>query len=124
VWSAGPGRQGALTAFVQLGIGDPRVNQIGSYLGGGFTLAAPRPSRAQDELGLAVARARNGSHFVRAQSSPEPVVAGETAVELTYLAQFGAWLTVQPDVQYVVHPRGTRSTRNAPVPGIRIALSR
>jgi len=38
---------------------------------------------------------------------------GETTLELTYLAQLGTWVTIQPDAQYVVHPGGTPSTRNA-----------
>src|SRR3989475_368546 len=59
----------SLTAFAQLGLGDGRVNQIGGYLGGGLTLTAPLPSRAQDALGLAVAAARNGSLYERAQTS-------------------------------------------------------
>jgi porin len=113
----------SLTAFAQLGLGDGRVNQIGGYLGGGLTFTAPFPSRAQDALGLAVAAARNGSHYERAQTSAGVSAAGETTVELTYLAQFGSWLTVQPDVQYVIHPGGTRAMRNAMVPGLRIALS-
>ncbi len=44
-------------------------------------------------------------------------------MELTYLAQLGSWLTVQPDVQYVIHLGGTRATRNAVVPGLRVAVS-
>ena len=113
----------SLTAFAQLGPGDGRVNQIGGYLGGGFTLTAPFASRAQDALGLAVAAARNGSHYERAQTAAGGTAAGETSVELTYLAQLGSWVTVQPDVQYVIHPGGTRATRNAVVPGLRVAVS-
>jgi porin len=113
----------SLTAFAQLGLGDGRVNQIGGYVGGGFTFPAPFPSRAQDALGLAVAAARNGSHYERAQTAAGAPAAGETTVELTYLAQFGSWLTVQPDVQYVIHPGGTRATGNAVVPGLRIAVA-
>ena len=113
----------SLTAFAQLGLGDSRVNQIGGYLGGGFTLTAPFASRAQDALGLAVAAARNGSHYERAQTAAGGTAAGETSVELTYLAQLGSWLTVQPDLQYVIHPGGTRATRNAVVPGLRVAVS-
>ncbi len=113
----------SLTAFAQLGLGDGRVNQIGGYLGGGFTFTAPFSSRAQDALGLAVAAARNGSHYERAQTAAGGTAAGETSVELTYLAQLGSWLTVQPDVQYVTHPGGTRATRNAVVPGLRVAVS-
>jgi porin len=51
-------------------------------------------------------------------------VAGETVVELTYLAQLAAGVAVQSDLQYVIHPGGTRSIRNALVPGLRVALSR
>lgn len=113
----------SLTAFVQLGLGDGRVNQIGGYVGGGLTFTGPLPSRAQDMAGLAVAAARNGSHYERAQTAAGIPTAGETTVELTYLAAIGSWLTLQPDLQYVIHPGGTRTTRNAVVPGLRIALS-
>jgi len=109
-------------AFVQLGLGDGRVNQIGRYVGGGVTFA-PSPSRAQDMVGLAVAAARNGSHFERAPATAGIPTAGETTVELTYLAQIGSWLSVQPDAQYVIHPRGTRLLRNATVLGLRVAIS-
>jgi porin len=112
-----------LTAFAQLGLGDGRVNQIGGYLGGGLTFTAPFPSRAQDELGLAVAAALNGSHYERALAAAGASAAGETTVELTYLAQLGSWLAVQPDVQYVIHPGGTLATRNAVVLGLRVAAS-
>ena len=123
VWSAGHGRPGALTAFVQLGLGDGRVNQIGGYLGAGLTITAPFPSRTQHAVGLAVAAARNGSHYERAQRVTGIPAAGETTAELTYLAQLGPWLAVQPDVQYVIHPGGTRAVRNAVVLGLRVAVS-
>jgi len=113
----------SVTAFAQLGLGDGRVNQIGGYVGGGLTLTAPFPSRAHDMVGLAVAAARNGSHFERAQTTAGIPTAGETTVELTYLAQIGSWLSVQPDAQYVIHPGGTRVLRNAPVLGLRVAIS-
>jgi porin len=74
-------------------------------------------------LGLAVAAARNGSHYERAQTAAGDPTAGETTLELTYLTQFGSWVTIQPDAQYVVHPGGTPATRNALVLGLRIAVS-
>jgi porin len=113
----------SLSAFAQLGLGDGRVNQLGGYVGAGLTLVAPIPSRAQDMVGLAVAAARNGSHFERAQLLAGMSAAGETSVELTYLAQIGSWLGVQPDAQYVIHPGATRLLRNATVLGLRVALT-
>jgi porin len=123
VWSAGRGSPRVMTAFVQLGLGDRRVNQIGGYLGGGLSLVAPFSGRAQDELGLAVAAARNGSHFERAQMAAGSPAEGETAVELTYSAQLGPSIALQPDLQYVIAPGGTRATPNALVLGLRIAAS-
>jgi porin len=124
VWSAGGGRPAVLAAFAQIGVGDPRVNQIGGYLGGGLTLTGPFPGRDQDELSLAVAMARNGSHYERAQLPSGTSTAAETAVELTHLVQLGSWLALQPDAQYVIHPGGARGAPNALVLGLRILGSR
>jgi porin len=68
VWSRRRGRPGALAAFAQLGLGDGRVNQIGSYLGGGLTFTAPFPSRLQDALGLAVAA---GAEWIALPARPD-----------------------------------------------------
>jgi porin len=123
LWTQSQNGPRSVSAFAQLGVGDRRVNQIGGYLAGGLTLTAPFTSRSQDVLGLAVAAARNGSHFERAQSAIGIPGAGETALELTYLTQLSSWLSIQPDAQYVIHPGGTRALRNAVVPGVKIAIS-
>jgi porin len=123
LWSAKPGRPGVVSGFLQLGLGDGRVNQVGSYLGGGLTVTAPFSGRTQDQLGLALASAVDGSHYDRAQASAGTPAASETTVELTYLVQLSSWLAIQPDLQYVVHPGGTEATRNALVPGLRVAVS-
>src|SRR2546430_10479951 len=62
----------SLTAFAQLGLGDGRVNQIGGYVGGGFTLTAPFSSRAQHALGLAVAGGGEGCAFRGAPTGRGP----------------------------------------------------
>ncbi len=124
LWSAKPGRPGVVSGFVQLGLGDGRVNQVGGYLGGGLTVTAPFSGRTQDQLGLALASAVDGSHYDRAQASAGTPAASETTVELTYLVQLNSWLVIQPDLQYVVHPGGTEARRNALVPGLRVAVSR
>jgi porin len=50
----------------------------------------------------------------------------EAVFELTYAAQIAPWWTVQPDVQYIVHPNGgqdsndpTQRLGNAFVAGLR-----
>src|SRR5207237_748378 len=54
---------------------------------------------------------------------PAGLAAAPTANKYTSKPQLRPWLTVQPDVQYVIHPGGTRATRNAVVPGLRVAVS-
>ena len=122
-WSAKNGGPASLSAFAQLGLGDSRVNRIGGYAGGGFTFTAPMARRPRDELGLAIASARTGSHYERLQIASGAGASSETTVELTYLAPFGSWLAVQPDLQYVRHPGNAPRARYALVPGLRVALS-
>jgi len=110
-------------SLASIALAGAAVLLVGQTVGGGLTLTAPFPSRAHDMVGLAVAAARNGSHFERAQMTAGIPAAGETTVELTYLAQIGSWLSVQPDAQYVIHPSGTRLLRNATVLGLRVAIS-
>jgi porin len=117
------GGAGPLSAFVQLGLGDRRVNRVGGYVGTGLTLAGPFAGRGQDELGLGAAVALIGSHAAAAARAAGAPAATETALELTYLMQFGSWLSVQPDVQYVVHPGGAAASRNAVVLGFAFAVS-
>jgi porin len=61
-----------------------------------------------------------------------PVRDYEMAVELTYRAQVTPWWTVQPDLQFILHPGGhvpdptdpvgLRPTRDAVVLGVRTAI--
>lgn len=112
----------SLSLFAQLGVGDPDVARFGRYLGAGAVLAGPFASRRQDELGLAIAVARNGRPY-RQQQTPHPTTATERSIELSYLAQTTDWLAVQPDLQYVVHPDTGPAVRNALVFTLRFELS-
>ena len=65
-----PGEDGGrLAGFVQAGLADPRVNRFGSYLGAGLVGTGFVPGRPNDQLGAAVAIARNGAHFRSAQQA-------------------------------------------------------
>ena len=123
VWSANHGGPASLSTFAQVGIGDSRVDRIGSYVGGGLTFTAPLANRPHDELGLAAAWARDGSHYRKMQMAIGASANSETTIELTYLAPLASWLAVQPDLQYVIHPGNAPTARYALVPGVRIALS-
>jgi porin len=123
LWRRGGDGPRLLAGFAQLGIGDSRLNRVGRYIGGGLTLADPLTRRAQDQVGIAAAIAFVGSHYKRTLGSAARAAA-EATIELTYLAQIKPWLAAQPDLQYVIAPGGARSTRNAVIPGFRVALTR
>ncbi|MFK2905157.1 carbohydrate porin [Dyella ginsengisoli] len=112
----------SLSLFAQFGAGDPAVARFGRYVGAGAVLAGPFEQRRQDELGLAIAVARNGRPY-RQQQAPRPITATERSIELSYLAQATEWLAVQPDLQYVIHPDTDPTVRNALVFSLRFELS-
>ena len=113
-----------LTGFVQGGVGDYRVDRFGAYLGTGLTAVSVLPGRPTDELGLALAYARNGSHYMSAQLTQGlPVTRAEKTIELTYLIQANSWLAFQPDLQYVITPNTTPAIPNAFAFQLRIEMS-
>ena len=113
-----------LAGFVQAGVGDYRVDRFGSYLGIGLTTTGVLKGRANDELGLGLAYARNGSHYMSAQRMQGlPVTNAEKTIELTYLIQVNSWLALWPDLQYVITPNTTPSIPNALAFQLRVEMS-
>ena len=117
-----PDRQATL--FGQFGMADPRVNRFAYYTGGGLTVTDLISGRNQDQLGIAVAAAHNGSEFMAAQRRQGlGVERSEVALELTYLAQFGSHLAIQPDLQFVINPNTDPKIKNAVVFMLRFEVS-
>jgi porin len=120
--AASAGRK--ISVFAQLGFGDARVNRFGLYAGGGIVFSGLLPTLENDELGLAVAIARNGSHFIELQRQDAvPVTGTETTLELTYLLQIGKRWTLQPDLQYVMRPGTDPTRKDALAAALRFELS-
>jgi porin len=44
-------------------------------------------------------------------------------LEWTYAVAIAPWLTLQPDMQYIIKPSGTGNTANALVGGLQIAIN-
>lgn len=113
-----------LTGFVQAAVGDYRVNRFGSYLGAGLTAVGLFEGRSADELGLGLAYARNGSHYMNAQRMQGlPLTNAEKTIELSYLIQLNSWLALQPDLQYVMTPNTTPAIANALAFQLRFEIS-
>jgi porin len=112
-----------LRVFGQVGSGDSRVNRFGLYTGCGVDLAGVIPGRRQDEIGLGLAAARNGSQFIeQRRENGQRVDRSEVTLELGYRSPITSRLNIQPDLQYVFHPNTDPRVANALVTLIRLEL--
>ncbi len=116
-------RQGArhLAAFGQLGFDRAHGDRFARYTGIGLAMSAPFRGRDNDEIGLALASARNRTSYTI--ETGMPVARGEATLECTYLAPITSHLAIQPDLQYVIHPDSRRTTKNALVAFVQFEIS-
>ncbi len=115
---------GGLSGWIRLGIGNGQINPIDTYLGAGLVYTGAVPGRDKDQLGLAINRAGfSGPAREAALSKGKTLLDAETTLEATYSYAFANWLSIQPDVQYVMHPSGQPQLRNATVVGVRLAFT-
>jgi porin len=106
--------------FARAGVADGDTTRFAGYVGGGIVYTGLFPFREQDQLGFAVAAARNGNGFERAAENDGMQTKNfETALEWTYRLQLTPWLALQPDIQYVIHPGGIAGRNAAVVAGLR-----
>ncbi|TAM86329.1 MAG: carbohydrate porin, partial [Candidimonas sp.] len=130
------GRSSSLSMFLRGGVSPSSRNLISTYADAGFGLKGPLTGRPDDLLTLGVAWAKISPDAVAADrdaaaSGGQPVAVrrSEVAFELSYTAQMTPWWTLQPDLQYIVHPNGgqnpedsARRLGNAFVVGLRTTI--
>lgn len=119
LWSP-DGESAGLGGFFQLGFARPERNQIGRYVGAGLTYIGLVSGRDEDTLSFGVAHGRNSTQFVREIGEVDH---SETAIELSYLAKVNGFISVMPDLQYVVNPGTTPSLDDALVASVRIEMA-
>lgn len=120
---AGSEDQG-LTGFARIGWADADVNQIDMAWSTGIVYTGLVPSRDAGQLGLAVSGAQNGGKFKRLNRlAGSPVKSAETAFELTYSDNITPWLSLQPDMQYIVNPGTDPTLDDALILGGRLTLT-
>jgi porin len=115
---AGAADQG-LSAFFRLGTANAQVNAFRYFASGGLNYTGPFKGRDQDQIGLAMATAFTSKSF----RLLTPSTKAETVFELTYRTSLNKWLTVQPNVQYVINPGADATLSNALAFGLRAELT-
>jgi len=90
---------------------------------GGLVYTGLIPSRDDDKLGIAFCYAQLGSGYINAGNADGfPGTGFEAVTELSYLMQVTPALSIQPDVQYILHPGSSQLYGNALVVGLRAVL--
>ncbi len=113
-----------LAAFLRAGHAEDRFNPIEGYVGVGTSLTGFAASRPDDAVGLAVATTLTGDDYERARQMADlSTDSHETSIELTYRAPITDWLTLQPDIQYVINPSADPALDNALIISLRFELS-
>jgi porin len=121
-------------AMVMAGPGNRNLSNL--YAEAGMNWRGPFKERKDDVFGLAVAylgispAARQyGNDLVAFGQANAGYASNETVIEATYQAPVTDWLTLQPDLQYVVNPNagipnnfGARPLPNALVIGMRVTI--
>ena len=117
VWRGG---ERSLNLFVRAGVAPSDRNLLSFYIDGGAGFTGLLPGRPSDVLTFGVSYAKISGDATAADQDaalfapPYPVRDHEVVFELSYAMQIAPWWTVQPDLQYIVHPGGNVPDPNDP----------
>jgi len=92
-----------------------RVNPMPSFVGGGVSYQGLLPGRGSD-IAAVGGIAGLFSHFI-------PRTTAETGLEANYQITVTRWLSVTPDLQYIIRPSGSSAISNALVLGVQLAMT-
>lgn len=109
-----------LSIFGRVGFTENQVSRFRSYSGGGITYQGLIPGDPNGLLGFSVASVQGSTLFQQLNGQIDDF---ETVLEFTYLTHVIPWLTIQPDIQYVISPNASPNTPNALVVGIRTDIT-
>lgn len=124
-----------LSAFLRGTLSPPAASLIDRYADAGLVWKGPFPDRDGDQAGIAVAYAHVGASAQaadRARQAADPLIPirnHEIGLEATYQAAVAPWWTLQPLLQYWIHPGGNvlnpdgGRRRDATVAGLRMQVT-
>jgi porin len=92
-----------------------RVNPMPYFVGGGVSYQGLLPGRSSDIASVGII-CGTFSHFI-------PQTTAETVIEANYQITVNRWLSVTPDLQYIIRPSGSSAISNAFVLGVQLAMN-
>ncbi len=109
--------------FGRVAVNPQDRNFIGFYLDTGLTYKGLISSREEDVWGVAFAYghlSKGARRTLRDEGSRG--VGAEMVVEVSYYCQLTPWMSVQPDIQWIVNPGAVKDHGNALVLGVRASV--
>lgn len=117
-----------LSGFARAAFSPSDRNLVDASIDAGLNLIGTFSGRKSDTLGLAFSYTHISTGPRAFSGVPVPSRDAEAVVELTYSAMLGKSWSIQPDVQYIVHPdlcltggTGTECSRAGPTPNAFVA---
>ena len=110
-----------LSSFFRVGFSPQADAPVSLYSDAGLVYTGLIPTRDKDRLGLAFGYAKVGSQQVQNASETGFRATFEAVGELSYAFRFHS-VSIQPDIQYIIHPGGTHEYSNALVVGARVVV--
>ncbi|HEV2650949.1 MAG TPA: carbohydrate porin [Rhizomicrobium sp.] len=125
IWHKPDTEDNGIAAFFRGSWAPPDRNFVAYYADAGVTFKGLIAERSNDVIGIGFAFA-NISSDVQALDRDTRQFSGiavplrdyEATIEVTYHVQLNAWWSMQPDIQYIMHPGGNTALANGitPVP--------
>lgn len=112
-----------LTAFVRSGISDGKTSIFKGSWQAGVLASGVFKSRPDSQASFGVAQGAIGTGFrgALAAMGARPAKA-ESMIEATYSDKIAPFLSVQPDILYVIHPGGDARAKDAVVLNLRFTF--
>jgi porin len=117
------GAPGHVSYFARAGVSDGRSTPYGGGWQIGLLVARPIKQRADSQLSFGIADGILSAHYRRLNDGSTLRHKHERIVELTYSDRIFGHTLLQPDIQYVIHPVGDETARNALVIGLRAQIA-
>ena len=122
LWKGSNERQ--LSGALRWGSANADINAIRQHARAALVLEGASGSARGGQLGVGIAWSKLSTSARRAAAAAGvPFGQDEISLELTYRRPILDWLTLQPDLQYVIHPGAATNLRNAWVVGLRFEVS-
>lgn len=103
--------------FLRGGFADEAVATVESHFGAGFSINGTFDGRDDDAFGFMVS-------FADLSDDPASgLVDDETAIELFYRFQVTPFMSIMPDIQFIMNPGGAGAIEDAVVGSVRLELS-